>query len=83
MSRTISVEDIPRLSAIPTPSARPEDLLAAVQALKSAVEVLSRQTRTVADSAVRLRELERLGLITLYKDGTVYSDILSRIEALE
>ena len=74
---------MPRVAAIPQPTNNPEDLRASLAAVKDAVETLARQSRNTSNSAVRLSELEALGLIKIYSDGTLFSDILSRIEALD
>lgn len=83
MTRQIKSSDIDRVAGIPEPTTDPSQLYATVIALKMAVEVLSRQTRNFEQSSARLAELERLGLLTTHSDGTISSDILDRIEALE
>lgn len=83
MTRQINATDLQRVAGIPTPTPTVEELYQTVMALKEVVEVLARQSRTVEQSSVRLTELERLGFITVYSNGKITSDILSRIEALE
>lgn len=64
---------------LPSPTADPENLRAAVEALRSAVQELMRQRGDMMDSAVTIRDLIQLGLIepedarSLERGGSTYT----------
>jgi hypothetical protein len=63
---------------LPSPTADPENLRAAVEALRSAVQELMRQRGDMMDSALTVRDLVSLGLVepervrTLERGGATY-----------